>query len=214
MKINALLIFSMIWSISLFSRENPFEPTDHFLEQKEMIVEANKQAQNTENEEKKAKKKLEESAKALIEEKKQEKSLPTITTQVKKIQTTVNNTKEKELVEPKKVTLSKTQQSFNILPFIKIDITNDILTIQVDTKYKFLNQKVLRPAKKLLFDFEGNVSFYTVRKDILSKKFISLIVGTHMKENYFRIVIDLPSKTTNYIENIDSKKGIITISTK
>jgi len=214
MKINALLIFSMILSISLFSRENPFEPTDHFLEQKEMIIEANKQAQNTENEEKKAKKELEENAEALIEKKKKEKPLPTIATQVKKVQTTVNNTKEKKLVEPKKVNLSEAQQSFNILPFIKIDIINDILTIQVDTKYKFLNQKVLRPAKKLLFDFEGNVSFYTVRKDIISKKFISLTVGTHMKENYFRIVIDLPSETTNYIENIDSKKGIITLSTK
>ena len=41
MKIISLSILSIALSISLSARENPFEPTDHFLKQKKIIIQAN-----------------------------------------------------------------------------------------------------------------------------------------------------------------------------
>ena len=120
-------------------------------------------------------------------------------------------------LKPTKITMNEVyipeiKENFKVLPFVKIFVVNDVLTIKVDKKYKLLNQDILKPVKKLLFDFKGKVSFYTVRKDIISENFKSLAVGTHMEDNFFRVVIDLPYDIINYTEKIDSKNGIITIT--
>jgi len=103
------------------------------------------------------------------------------------------------------------KETFKILPFVNVEVINDKLIIKVDTKYKLLNQDILKAQKKLLFDFKGNVSFYTVRKSIEHKDFKSFAIGTHRKNNFFRVVVDLPENLVKYKEVISSKKGIITI---
>jgi len=205
MKIIPLSILSIALSISSIARENPFEPTDHFLEQKEMMIQANRD-QKIEKEKIVNETKLKELAnlesknemlKKLKEEQKIEKSL---------------------LVNPDENTqksyVPDIKENFKVLPFVKIYIVNNVLTIKVDTKYKLLNQDILKPNKKLLFDFSGKVSFYTVRKDIISEDFRSFAVGTHMEENFFRVVVDLPLDVIHYIEQIDAKNGTIVIKKK
>ena len=216
MKIISLSILTIVFSVSLLARENPFEPTDHFTEQKKMIMKANelekikkeqeatdKMAKELKAKELALQKMADEKAQAKLVEKKQEvKTMP----MVKEVKA------EKMLA--KKPYIPEIKENFKILPFVKIYVVNDVLTIKVDTKYKLLNQDILKPVKKLLFDFKGKESFYTIRKDIMSENFKSLAVGTHMKENFFRVVIDLPYDIIHYTEKVDSKNGIITITKK
>ena len=135
MKIISISILTIALNISVLARENPFEPTALFLEQKALILKSQ----------------------------------------------------------------IKNKEKFKVLPFINIQVLDDILTINVDPQYKLLNKDHLIPANKIVFDFEGNISFYTIRKDILNDDFNSFTVGTHMEDNFFRVVIDLPNIKTNYI---------------
>ncbi|MDC0933753.1 hypothetical protein OAR97_07865 [Arcobacteraceae bacterium] len=211
MKIISLSILSISLCVSLFARENPFEPTDHYLEQKEMVIKANELEQI----------KKEQEAADLIAEEMKEKELEAqkiadakaLEMQIKKEKEMQKLTvKEEPIIE--EVYIPEIKENFRVLPYVKIYVINDVLTIKVDPKYKLLNQDILKPAKKLLFDFEGKVSFYTIRKDIISEDFKSLTVGTHMEEEFFRVVIDVPEDIINYVETIDSKNGIITIMKK
>jgi len=204
MKIISLSILSIALSASLFARENPFEPTDHFLEQKEMIIQANERErlQQEQEEINRKAKELEANKTAEMMTKKEVKTIK------------IQSAPKAETMMKKKAYVPQIKENFKVLPFVKINVVNDLLTIKVDTKYKLLNQDILTPAKKLIFDFEGKVSFYTVRKDIISESFKSFAVGTHMEEGYFRVVIDLPEDIINYIEKIDTNKGIITIQKK
>lgn len=121
---------------------------------------------------------------------------------------------EKLTNEDTKVSSDLTNQekeTFKILPFVNVEVVNDKLIIKVNKKYKLLNQDILKEQKKLLFDFQGNVSFYTVRKSINHKDFKSFAIGTHRQNNFFRVVVDLPENLVKYKEVINSKKGIITI---
>jgi len=238
MKITTLLLLSISLNISLFARLNPFEPTDHFLEQKEMVIKSNEQnkikleqeaidklAQEKKDKELAAIKLADELKLKELEAIKlaEEKAKNMLVTEEKII---LDNQKELETkktmkakIIPEKVVVENTyipeiKENFKILPFVKINVVNDTLTIKVDKKYKLLNQDILKPVKKLLFDFEGKVSFYTIRKDIISESFKSLAIGTHMEENFFRVVIDLPEDIINYTEKIDSQNGIITIMKK
>jgi len=230
MKIISLSILTIALSVSSFARENPFEPTDHFLDQKEMMIKANEKeklkqeqdainlkAQELENqklaneikaqelENQKLAKEIE--AQKMLELQKKNEMMAKEKAQIQK------KLKESKMVKNKPY-IPEIKENFKVLPFVKIFVVNDTLTIKVDKKYKLLNQDILTPDKKLLFDFAGKVSFYTVRKDIISESFKSFAVGTHMEEDFFRIVVDVPFDVINYSENIDSKNNIITIKKK
>jgi len=218
MKTISVSLLSITLTLSLFARENPFEPTDHYLEQKEMVIKANELEKIRKEQEeadkiaqelamKKEKQRLDQE---MIIEK--EKAAQKLKMEKEEIQKQVEMKKETKVVEVPYVPQIK--ENFRILPYVKIYVLNDVITIKVDPQYKLLNQDILRPNKKLLFDFEGNVSFYTIRKDIISEDFKSLTVGTHKEENFFRVVIDLPEDIINYIETIDSKNNTITIKRK
>ena len=208
MKIIPLSILSITLGVSLFARLNPFEPTDHFLEQKEMVIKAN-QMEQLQKEQDAINKKAQELAKEkLAKEIEVLKEKKETMLQIQK-----DNIKAKEKII-KKAYVPEIKENFKVLPFVKIFVVNDILTIKVDKKYKLLNQDILKPNKKLLFDFEGKTSFYTIRKEIISESFKSFAVGTHMEENFFRIVIDVPYDIIHYNEKIDSQNGIITIEKK
>lgn len=200
MKIISLSILSIALSISSSARDNPFEPTDHFLAQKEMIIKTNHEKKI--QQELAAKKSAGEKIKASKVDAKEITTLQKETTKIAK----------KEIVN--KPYIPEVKETFSVLPFVNITIVNDVLTLTVDKKYKLLNQDILKPAKKLLFDFEGDVSFYTIRKPIISEDYKSFAVGTHREENFFRVVIDLPSKISDYVEKVDSQNGVITVSRK
>ncbi len=201
MKIISLsILISITLNLSLCARVNPFEPTDHFLKQKEMIMQKNAQVKMKKQDEEQEK--IAQETK-IVNEKKQEKEQKKLIDQ---------KLTQKGII--KNAYIPEVKENFKVLPFVKIFIVNDLLTIKVDKKYKLLNQDILKPQKKLLFDFQGKVSFYTIRKNIINKDFTSFVVGTHLEDNFFRVVIDLPSDVIDYIEKIDNKSGIITIQKK
>ena len=221
MKIISLSILTIIFSLSLCARENPFEPTDHFLEQKEMIMKANELEKVKKEQEAADKMAKELKAKELASQKMAEEKMAAekMQKQLMEKKQEVKIAKMEKEVKAEKMVVKKPyipeiKENFKVLPFVKIYVVNDVLTIKVDPKYKLLNQDILKPVKKLLFDFQGKVSFYTVRKEIMSENFKSFAVGTHMKENFFRVVIDLPYDIIHYTEKVDSKNGIITITKK
>jgi hypothetical protein len=190
-----ILIFIVTLSLNLFARMNPFEATNTFNEQKANYAEEqNKiQLQKIQNEQKQLKKELFLMKKQNAEANKIAKEL--------KIQTEIN----------KKVKKLAKKESFSLLPFVKIEIYKGILTIIVDKKYKLLNQDILKKERKILFDFKGNISFYTIRKNIKHKDFKSFAIGTHRRKNFFRVVIDLSDDLIQYTEKVNGKKGVITI---
>lgn len=205
MKLMSLSILSISLSLSLFARENPFEPTDQFLEQKSSIINANEQAKQ-----KKEQAQKDKIARELEEQKMAEMIIAEKMMKQKKQETTVeNNQKQVETTKQQTPYIPSIVENFKVLPFVKIQIENDILTLKVDPKYPLLNQDILKPSKKFLFDFRGNVSFYTIRKDIVSEDYESFAVGTHREKNFFRVVINLNDEMINYTETIDSKTGTI-----
>ena len=185
-----ILIFIVIMSLNLFARMNPFEPTDTFNEKKTEYYKLQDEIKAKKIKDKKA----EELAIKQLQQERIAKQIEQkrITKQIEQIKKDIN-------------------EIFQLLPFVKIEIINDILTITVDKKYKLLNQDILKAEKKFIFDFQGNVSFYTIRKDIKNKNFKSFAIGTHRKKNFFRIVIDLSDSMIKYKEIINNKKGMITI---
>jgi len=214
MKIISLSILSIALSISLSARDNPFEPTDHFLTQKEQMIKKNKEKEIALEQTKDK-----EPQKLIVEDTKprQLEITQTEPTKIKKQPIKALSPKP-QVIEQKKISkqpyIPEVKETFNVLPFVNITIINDVLTIAVDKKYKLLNQDIIKPNKKLLFDFEGNVSFYTVRKEIISESFKSFAVGTHREKNFFRVVVDLPSEVIDYRETVDGKNGVITITKK
>jgi hypothetical protein len=205
MKTISLLTLSILFTVSLFARENPFEPTDHFIEQKQLILKKNEQEKLKKEQEEKDRITMQK-VEAQINANQKAKVTPV------KLDA-VSTTKVGKEVETKPY-IPAIQENFQVLPFVKISILNDVLTLKVDPKYQLLNQDILKPVKKFLFDFQGKESFYTIRKEILSKDYKSFAVGTHKEEKFFRVVIDLTDEMISYTETIDSKNGIITIRKK
>ena len=98
-----------------------------------------------------------------------------------------------------------------ILPFIKIDISEDTFVLHIRKKYKLINQEINPKKRKFIFDFKGRLTFYTKRHLFKNKAFKSVIVGTHKEKNFFRVVIALNDTVTKYKESVDNKNVIITI---
>ena len=194
-----ILIFIITLSLNLFARMNPFEATNTFNEQKANYTEEqNKiQLEKIKNEQKQLKSEL-----FLI--KKQNEEARKIAKELK-IQAEIN-----KKAKDKAKKLAK-KESFLLLPFVKIEIYKGMLTIIVDKKYKLLNQDILKKERKILFDFKGNISFYTIRETIKHKDFKSFAIGTHRNKNFFRVVIYLSDNLVQYRETVNSKKGAITI---
>jgi len=198
-----IFIFIIALSLNLSARLNPFEPTNTFNEQKtEYFEEQNKiKLQND----------------ARIKEANRIEQLKIKTVQLEK-EERVKQEKarrvELERLEQIRLKNISKKETFEVLPFVEVKTIGDKLIITVDKKYKLLNQDILKKEKKILFDFQGKVSFYTVRKNIKHKDFKSFAVGTHLKENYFRIVIDLSEDLDKYTEGLNNKTNTIFIQKK
>jgi len=208
MKIILICIFSVILSVDLFARMNPFEATDTFMEKKEQLIKE-QEAEKNRLETMVMEPKISENI--IIKEIEDKKVIEEIVVKKEIIEEKVPEVKVKKQSPNPLNKVMIEDEEFAILPFVNIYTVQNTLMIEVDKKYNLIHQEVLEKQKKFLFDFQGKKSFYTVRKNIKNKNYKSLAVGTHLKEKYFRVVIDFPFDTSMYRKSIDTKNGIIAI---
>ncbi len=205
----------MLFVSSLEARLNPFEPTKTYLEEKEVLL-------NTPVEIKQepiVKKKKIEIPKDIIKKvepivvKKEDITPPVkekkpaeeiiLKEPIKIVVADLNTTKV--VVKPREIKTYK----YNLLSFVDMHITDDIMNIQ--TKYKLKQHFTLVEENKLVFDYIGKKRFYTKRETLSSHKdFKKIIIGAHPEDYYFRIVIQTQEKVSKYKVTI-SKNGLVTI---
>lgn len=183
-----VLLSCILFSILLFGRENPFEPTDTYLERKAQLLKTQEEAKKTLEEEK-----LQEEKLLALREKEES-------------QKVVKKEIEKEVQTPKFKTLR-----YELLHFISSDLKENSLTLNVEKRYKFINQIINKEGKKFVFDFKGKLSFYTKREKFNHKYFESITIGTHKKENFFRIVVKVKGDISNFKESFNKDKNIMEI---
>lgn len=201
----------------LDARENPFEPTDTY---KEKQVEYLKQLELEQQREKKLQEQMEMQEQALLEKEKEIEDLELQRQEeLRRIEELKTQSAMLEQEQKQKLLQIKQEQMaqknrYNVLPFVHIEANDASLTIYVDTKFKLINQDILKPQKKILYDFKGYTSFYTIKKTLQSAAFKSFAVGTHRAKGFFRVVIDLNDTTSNYTEAINPQEGKIVITKK
>jgi hypothetical protein len=117
---------------------------------------------------------------------------------------------EEKQIEEKKVIVEKSTK-YNILKFINASSTNNSLIININSKYKLINQDIIYKKNKFVFDFGGTINMYTKKKRLKHSAFKSIVVGSHMKKKFFRVVVSLTDKISKYEESIDIDNSIITI---
>jgi len=249
MKTLFLFTLTIILSLNLSARENPFAATNAYEEEAARIIELNEideeEAGNTEyikemqekmnnissidnndankNKVKEAVKKLTPALKSKPKEKTY--SQKEVKKLIKKAQKqTEAKTKaivKKELantkvIEPQQVVFVKPRTDIvddnpmkekEVLPFVKVSYNNDSLTIH--TKDKVSKKFALDKENKIIIDYKAYKNFYTKRQILDSKGFEKIAVGNHKKDRFYRVVVKLTSKPSNY--KVNYKDGLISI---
>jgi len=226
MKKSSFILISCLLVVSLNARENPFEPTDIY---KEKQVEFLKQLELEEEKEKKMQEQMMLHEQALLQKEKELEDLQfkqqeelrkieelkaqraALEKQQQQELQQMEKLKEQKLLQIKKEKMAQ-KNKYNVLPFVDITSNDDTLTLYVDTKFKLINQDILEKRKKILYDFRGYTSFYTIKKKLNSKAFKAFTVGTHKSKGFFRVVIEVRDNTNLYSETINTKEGKITIT--
>lgn len=215
MRIIFTFIITMILTTYLLGRTNPFEKTETFIEQQNILLKKIKEKENKLKEdrvnlekerlnfereklelakkEERIRLENEKKAKILKEKRKKEKEK-----------------KEKKKIEKKKVVANNIKY-YKIYSFIKANTNNKILTIDISDKYKLINQDLNHKNRKFIFDFSGTINMYTKRVLLKDSPFKSITIGTHKKEHFFRVVVTLKDKLKYYQEDINTDKSIIKI---
>jgi len=222
------ILISCLLVISLNARENPFEPTDIY---KEKQIEFLKQLELEEKQEKQQQEQMQLREQALLQKEKELEDLEyKQQEELRKIEELkaqraalekqkqqeieqMEKMKEQKLLEIKKAKMAQ-KNKYNVLPFVHIEANDDTLVLYVDTKFKLINQDILKDRKKILYDFRGHTSFYTIKKNLNSQAFKTFTVGTHKKKGFFRVVIEVNDPTSTYSESINTKEGKITLTKK
>ncbi len=217
MKKSFFIFISCLLIVSLDARENPFEPTDTY---KEKQVEYLKQLELEEQREKQLQEQMEMQEQVMLEKEKELEDLETLKQEeLRKIEALkaqralIEKEQKQKLLQIKKEKMAQ-KNRYNVLPFVHVDTTDDTFTLYVDTKFKLINQDILKKQKKILYDFKGYASFYTIKKSLKSSAFKSFAVGTHKAKGFFRIVVDLTDSASKYAETINTKEGKIVITKK
>ncbi len=208
--LKAGLLIALVSTLS--ARSNPFVPTQTYIEEKESLVDPGEiiEPYNPNDKGRTIKIMPEEEIKPI------EKIEP-IVEEIKPIEK-IEEIVFKEVIEdnntscvtaaPKEIKIYK----YNLIDFVNIDITEDIMNIQ--TKYKLKKQFVLEDEKKMVFDFTSKKSFYTKRETLSTHKdFKKITIGAHPENKYFRVVIQVPDNLIEYETHVD-ENGSITISKK
>lgn len=214
MKKLILLPFIGLLSVNLNARMNPFEPTDTFVEQQKVYEMKLKQ-----EEQKKIELEQQRKLAILAQQEAQEKADELRLQQEREIQLEKQKKLQKKKITPNIEVVKKKEaitlpphDSYEILPFIDIKVSDNQLEIFIDKRYKLINQDILEDQKKFLFDFGATESFYTIRKNLKSKNFKSFAVGTHLEQNFFRVVVELNDIVSKYKEDINSNTSYIKIN--
>jgi len=124
---------------------------------------------------------------------------------------------KKEIVEPKQIVYVKPRtdiiddtmqmQTKILLDFIKVEYNDDKLIIH--TKDMVSKKFTLEKENKIIIDYKARKNFYTKRENLDSKNFKRIAVGNHKKEKFYRVVILLSKKPSNY--KVEYKDNIITV---
>jgi len=249
MKTLFLFTLTIILSLNLSARENPFAATNAYEEEAARIIELNEineeETLNAEyikemqqkmnnmtsvnkddvnkNKVKEAVKKLTPALKAKPKEKtysqKEVKKLikkAQIQTEAKTKAIVKKELAKTKVVEPQQVVFVKPRTDIveddpmktkEILPFIKVSYNNDMLTIHTDDKVS--KKFSLDKDNKIIIDYKAYKNFYTKREDLNSKAFEKVAVGNHKKDRFYRVVVKLSSKPSDY--KVNYKDGLITI---
>lgn len=236
MKTLSLFTLSVVLSVSLCARENPFEMTNLFEEETGKILETNgapmtpdamqeaqfiQQAQQEMN----SMNKTNDSTSKVVEK-------PAPKTYSKQevdslIQKTKSQTeqKTKEIVkkelaktkssEPEQVVFVKPRSdveedmlSKKVLPFLNLEYNNNKLII--NTEHKVSKKFSIDKENKLIIDYKAKQNFTTKKADLNTTNFQKVVVGNHSKENFFRVAIELADKPSKY--NVEYKDNLIIIS--
>jgi len=117
-----------------------------------------------------------------------------------------------DMVEEEVVVKKEDPIYYDILPFIKVSTLSNKLIIDIEDKYKLINQDINHEERKFVFDFRGRLNIYTKRVFLNHNYFKSIIVGSHKKDNFFRVVVVLNDEISSYEDNLDIDNSIITIT--
>ena len=237
MRTLSLLTLSIVLSVSLCARENPFEMTNLFEEETGKILESNgapmspdalqetqfiQQAQQEMNgASKKNDVKIPSSSDKSVEKAYSKQDVDSLIQKTKS--QTEEKTKEiikKELsktksTEPEQVVFVKPRAdveedmlSKKILPFLNLEYNNNKLII--NTTHKVSKKFSVDKENKLIIDYKANENFTTKSADLNNANFKKVVIGNHTKENFFRIAIELTEKPSKY--NVEYKDNLIIIS--
>lgn len=240
MKNLSLITMSLLLAVNLSARENPFELTNAYEEEAARIIEMNEstiEEQMTEaayiNEMQKKmddKPKIEDAVKKIVPVIKEQPKEKVYTK--KEVDKIINKTKQqaeyktkqivkKELekqtvaqptqvvyVKPRPDVIDDELVSKELLPFVKVEYNDDKLIIKADDEIS--KKFTLDKENKIIVDYKGKKNFYTKRDNLESKNFKRIAVGNHQKEEYYRVVVELNSKPTDY--EVTYKDNLITIS--
>ena len=218
MKTISLFIISLaLCTVSLYSRVNPFEQTQTYINEKKILLDEIKK-KNTPKIKKTVVKKEIVKPKIVKEVKVVKKEIikPKIVKKevikkereiiiLKPVQFIVSDiNSSKKIQKPREIKTYK----YNLLSFVDIHITDDIMSIA--TKYKLKNYFILKDENKIVFDYIGKKRFYTKRETLSSHKdFKKIIIGAHPEDYYFRVVIQTQESVFKYNTTID--EGLVTI---
>jgi len=219
-----LFTLLFILTASLVARENPFEATNAYEEEKARIIEMNEteedyaveyqQEQQYINEmyekmNNPSKKEEKKSAKPLVTEEKVKKMIQKAQKESeKKAENIAQKIVEKQPKKVEQVVYVKPRLDVvnekELLPFVKVEYDNE--KIDIISKYKVSKKITLPGEKKIVLDFNANENFYTVRETLDSTNYPKVTVGNHKKDKFYRVVVELSSTPDDYEVTYDDKK--------
>jgi len=88
------------------------------------------------------------------------------------------------------------EESIQILPFVKVTYTND--KMEIDSKYEVFRKFIIEKKNKIVLDYHAKIFFLTKKQITQTEYFDRVVVGNHLKEKYFRIVLVLKQNTNKY----------------
>ena len=237
MRTLSLLTLSIVLSVSLCARENPFEMTNLFEEETGKILESNgapmspdalqetqfiQQAQQEMNGASKKndvktpspsdkpvqKAYSKQEVDSLIQKTKSQTEEKTKEIIKKELSKTKSTEPEQVVFVKPRTDVEEDMLSKKILPFLNLEYNNNKLII--NTTHKVSKKFSIDKENKLIIDYKANENFTTKSAELNNTSFKRVVIGNHTKENFFRIAIELTEKPSKY--NVEYKDNLIIIS--
>jgi len=88
------------------------------------------------------------------------------------------------------------EESIQILPFVTVTYTND--KMEIDSKYEVFRKFIIEKSNKIVLDYHAKTFFLTKKQITQTEYFDRVVVGNHLKEKYFRVVLVLKQNPNKY----------------